>query len=193
MYKFEFELLKYSNKKETGHAGLVGPFGHVTTKLPKTTFWRGKGVTGCSEVQLDGEHLPHTLYRCDASAVRPTLEMGHLSIEGTEVPFDFNRRAFRNKSRALTIRWADRDYRYSVLQLDRRFALERSGAHIGFDRRKSSTGKGTSSFGVGTGNVDSIDLALAIIFEEVDTTALTSLGATSAAINKIYNLPRSNE
>ncbi|MET9362935.1 hypothetical protein ABZX93_18720 [Streptomyces sp. NPDC006632] len=193
MPTFAFELRTFRNRRETGRRGTVGPFGEVTTRRPKTTFWRGADIPGFGEVRLESEGLPDTRYRFGASSADHDVDRGHLFVEGTEMSFDYDRRAFRNRSRALTIHGEHRDYTYSVLQVHRRVVLERPGIRVGFERGKSSTGKGGSSFGVATGDVDALDMALAIIFEEVNTSALTSMGATSAMINKIANLPRSNE
>lgn len=183
---FTFELHHYSTKKEFRIEGAVGPYGKVVTTRPKVKLW-GKELPYI-EVRLQGENFPDTLYRSNSSS-RVSLVDSTLSVGGVRVEFDFNRRAFRSKSRALRISYRERSYAYTVVRVERSFALERPGATITLDRTKSAGGKGATYTGHVTGAVDAVDLALAIILQHVDTLDLTSVGAATTALNKLYNLP----
>jgi hypothetical protein len=123
---------------------------------------------------------------------RPTIRNARLTIDGDLVKLDFNSKGLRNTSRALRLTYQGRRYEYVAARLAEGGTLTRTGVLISLTRGKNSAGKGMSSFGAVTGEADAVDLALAILFEEVDTLELTTSGGVSAALNRLLN-PRSNE
>ncbi|MFD4761403.1 hypothetical protein ACFWOJ_21750 [Streptomyces sp. NPDC058439] len=181
---FEFELRKFSNRKEIGCKGIAGTFGDVLTARQEISIKESRRRGNRSEVVLRGEQLPELLFRGTGPG-RPTLETPHLLIEGISIELDFSKRAFRRKSRALHLTHEGRTWTYVVIHPNRSSVLERPGVQIPLDRRKSSTGKGASSYVTATREAAAIDLALAIIFKEVQTYALTSGGAISSVLNRI--------
>ncbi|MCX4788549.1 hypothetical protein OG369_20960 [Streptomyces sp. NBC_01221] len=190
MNELRFELKQFSTKEENGRLGTVGPFGEVTVVFTRKK-WRDRSVNNYTEVRVHGENMPGALYRA-AGRPRPGLKDARLLIDGVPVGLDFNKRAFRNKTRALKLTCQGRTYEYTVTGVDKGSVLRRTGMEITITRDKSTTGKGHSSFGTVTGEADGVDLALAIVFEEVDTFDLTSMGAATAAFNRIVT-PRTTD
>ncbi len=190
MNEIMFELSPFSTKEEEGRAGTAGPFGDVTVSVPRRKR-RDKNVSNYTEVRVHGEHIPEVLYRA-LGRPRPHLKDARLLIDGASVELDFNKNALRNKSRALKLTHQGRTYEYAVTGNRKGAVLRRTGAEITISREKSTTGKGVSSFGTASGNVEAIDLALAVVFEEVDTFDLTSFGAATTAFNRLVT-PRTND
>ncbi|MDL2077660.1 hypothetical protein QNN03_14565 [Streptomyces sp. GXMU-J15] len=144
------------------------------------------------ELHLYGGRIPEITYQ-SRGVGRPTLKDPLLLLGEHTVELDFNKHAFRAKARALKLAHQGRTYEYVATGANKGGTLRGSAVEITTTRNKNPTGKGVSTFGSATGEVDAIDLALAILFEEVDTFDLTSFGATATALNKIRNLARSNE
>ncbi|MFD4761401.1 hypothetical protein ACFWOJ_21740 [Streptomyces sp. NPDC058439] len=190
MNEFKFELKPFTTKQEVGHKGTVGPFGEVTVAYMRKKW--SDTTESKIELHLHGEQMPEATYR-SLGTNQPTLKDPYLLLDGTPVELNFNKRAFRNKARALKLTYQERSFEYTVTGVGKGGILCRPGVKINIARTKNPTGKGISSFGTVTGEPDAIDLALAIVFEEVDTFDLTSSGAAAAALNKIYNLPRAND
>lgn len=97
----------------------------------------------------------------------------------------FKSRAFRKQDRVLRLSWLDRRYDYTVTGLKKGAVLSRPGVKITTERRKNPAGKGLCSWGTATGECDATDLALAILFEEVDTIELTTYAAAIEVFNKV--------
>ncbi|MFE9406734.1 hypothetical protein ACFYNY_34065 [Streptomyces sp. NPDC006530] len=187
---FTFELHHYRLKKQTGFEGIVGPFGKVITIRPGSRIL-GRKDPPEAELRLQGANMPEARYRSDS--FHPlSLENSSLFIDGTQAELDFNRRAFRNKSRALMISFRERSYTYTVVRTDRTFVLERPDVNVTLDRAKTTTGRSWKYVGTASDGADPVDLALAIVLKEVDTSPLTSIGAASAALNAVLT-PRRDE
>ncbi|NBE54035.1 hypothetical protein [Streptomyces boluensis] len=190
MTDFRFELRPFHRKRHSGREGLVGAFGAVAVEAT----WRKQSIRAGSrqlEVRLFGDHMPQVVYRTVGPG-RPTLRNARLTIDGHAVQLTFNRGALSNASRALKLQYQDRSYAYVAAKSGKGGALSRPGVLITLARRDGSTGKGKNTFGTVTGNADVVDLALAVLFEEIDTLELTTSGAVSGALNRLLN-PRSNE
>ncbi|MDT0613582.1 hypothetical protein [Streptomyces lancefieldiae] len=191
MTEFRFELSPFNYKKVHGRKGVVGDFGEVTLEVERRKgFSRESGIH--SEVRLRGENLPDTVYRTVGPG-QPTLKNARLLINGHRCEMRFNSKGFRNASRALKLTYRERSYEYSVTRFEKGATLSRPGSLVTLTHGKSSAAKGMSTFGTATGEVDSIDLALAIVFEGVDTLELTATGAVSETLNRLLNSPRRNE
>uniref|UniRef100_A0AAU2UWS8 Uncharacterized protein n=1 Tax=Streptomyces sp. NBC_00003 TaxID=2903608 RepID=A0AAU2UWS8_9ACTN len=182
---FAFEMRPYSTKAESGVEGIAGRFGRVATSRAKSR-WRRRKDSCDFEVRLQGDHMPETVYRTRVPS-DDFRENTSLTIDGVPVAFDFNRRAIRTRSRALRISYQDRSYRYTVIQPHQEFVLERTGVTVALEVVKDAGGrKGRARHRVAmTGDVDAIDIALAVVLHEVDTTALTSFGAVLASVGAV--------
>ncbi|MGW3494268.1 hypothetical protein [Streptomyces sp. NPDC001020] len=190
MTEFQFELRPFFHKVEHGRKGTVGPFGDVTVEAERKKP-SVKAGSRQLEVRLYGDQMPEVVYRTVGPG-RPTLKNARLTIDGNPAQLDFNTKALRSAARALKLTYQGRSYEYSVAGFEKGATLRRSDVLITLTRGKNSAGKGMSSFGTAIGDVDAVDLALAIVFEEVDTMELTPSGAVSGALNRLLN-PRSNE
>ncbi|MFJ5776537.1 hypothetical protein [Streptomyces sp. NPDC093094] len=190
MTELKFELKPFLTKKEAGRSGTVGDFGEVTLSYPRKK-WSDTTETRI-ELRLHGESIPETTYRSHGRS-QPTLKDPLLLLDGVTVDLDFNMRAFRARARALKLTYHERAYEYVVTRAKKVGTLRRAGAEITTTRAKNPTGKGFSTFGSAAGEVDAIDLALAIVFDEVDTFDLTALGATASALNRVRNLASSHD
>ncbi|MFE5397353.1 hypothetical protein ACFQ9U_22700 [Streptomyces sp. NPDC056568] len=186
-----FELQEFSNRREVGRKGTVGSFGEVVASRPKISIRESRRSGSYSEVVLRGDRLPATTY-CGIGPGRPGLERACLLVAGAPVELHFNARALRSRSRALHLAHQGRAWTYTVSDHGRNATLEGQDVRILLRSGKSSAGKGTSSYGTVEGEADGVDLALAVIFEEVQTTALTSSGVVASALNRILT-PRSTE
>ncbi|APY86967.1 hypothetical protein DCW30_30045 [Streptomyces alfalfae] len=190
MTEFEFELTPFFHKARRGRQGVVGAFGDVTVEAE----YRKRSIKTASrqlDVRMQGERLPGAIYRTIGPG-RPTLRNATLAVDGQAVRLDFNARGIRNAARALRLTYQDRSYEYAVTGFDKGAVLRGPGTVVSLTRRKSGTGPGMSTVGAVTGEADPIGIALAILFEEVDTIELTTSGAASHALNRILN-PRANE
>jgi hypothetical protein len=190
MAEYRFELRPFFGKRQHGRKGVVGTFGEVTVEASRKKP-SVKAGSRQLEVRLHGEQMPEVHYQTVGPG-QPTLRNARITIDGHSVQLNFNGKGFRNVSRALKLTHQERSYEYVAARLERGGTLARPGVLISITRGKNTAGKGTSSFGVVTGAADAVDLALAILFEEVDTLELTTSGAVSGALNRLLN-PRSNE
>ncbi|MET9253176.1 hypothetical protein [Streptomyces sp. NPDC003717] len=191
MTEARFELAPYRQKKVHGRRGIVGDFGEVSYAVE-----RRKGISKASgshfEVRLHGAGMPAVTYTTIGPA-RPTLKNARLLVDGTPVELTFNSRGFRNSSRALHLTHEDRTYEYVVKRLGKEAVLTRPGVQVVLTRGTSTSGKGMSTYGTVAGDVDALDLALAIVFDGIDTLELTASGAVSETLNRLLNTPRSHE
>ncbi|GAA4112678.1 MULTISPECIES: hypothetical protein [Streptomyces] len=185
---FEFEMRRYSTKTEWGVEGIAGRFGRVVTSRTKYRRRRKNDSPGL-EVRLQGDHMPATVYRVLVLG-DDFREKTSLTVDGVPVAFDYNRRAIRSRSRALRITYLDRSYRYTVLHLRREFVLERTGVTAVLEVLKDGGGrKGRPRLRVATtGDADAVDIALAVILHDVDTSALTSFGAALACVGAVSDV-----
>ncbi|MFE3151212.1 hypothetical protein ACFXJ6_31850 [Streptomyces sp. NPDC059218] len=189
MSEIKFELKPFTTKKESGRKGLVEPYGEVSLGYARKKW--STSTANPIELRLHGTNIPDATYT-SLGAHRPTLKNPHLLLDSTPVEMSFKSRAFRKKDRVLRLSWLDRTYDYTVTGANKGSILRRPGVEVSIERKKNSSGKGLSSWGTATGESDAIDLALAIIFEEVDTMDLTTYAATLEVINKAIT-PRRHE
>ncbi|MFE1295333.1 hypothetical protein [Streptomyces sp. NPDC058731] len=187
---FAFELEPFREKRRRGRRGRLGAFGDVLVEAER----RKPSVKAGSshlEVRLSGTHMPEVFYRT-TGPFQATMKNAVLTVDGATVQLSFNDRAFRNSTRALRFSHMDRMYEYAVIGFGKGATLHRPGVGITLTRGKSAARRGTSTLGAATGDFDALDLALALVFEEVDTAELTTVGAMSKTLDRILN-PGSNE
>ncbi|MFJ2818337.1 MULTISPECIES: hypothetical protein [unclassified Streptomyces] len=190
MTNYQFELRPFFGKRQHGRKGVVGDFGEVTVEVERKSP-SVKAGSRQTEVHVYGEKMPEVRYQTVGPG-RPTLRNARLAVDGNSVHLDFNAKGLTNTARALRIAYQDRTYEYVAESPGGGGTLTRPGVTITVTRRKNTVGKGMSSLGSVTGAADAVDLALAVLFEEVDTVELTISGAVSGALGRLLN-PRSNE
>ncbi len=179
-----FELTPYSvkPKKELPAVGLrgeVGRFGEVTVE--RCPLFR-PGDKGMDTARLSGPAFPETVFRGKRRSGRPSLFKAELTVDGRRAELRFNARALRKEDRALHIAYEGRAYVYSVEGLGKPRVLERPGVTVALEDGQFVPGAdGTPSAGTATGPVDAVDLAIALVLEQVDTDALTLGGAIASS------------
>ncbi|MEY9487812.1 hypothetical protein RKD26_003606 [Streptomyces calvus] len=174
-----FELQPYKNtpRKELPTAGLtgeVGPFGSVVVE--RCPLYRPL-EKGMDTARLSGPAFPETVFRGKRRSGLPSLFKAELTLDGVRAELRFNSRALRKEDRALRIGYEGRQYVYIIEGLGGVRALERDGVKVAIGPGRHVPPATTYSAGTATGPVDAVDLALAIVLEEVDTDVLTLAGA----------------
>lgn len=176
---WKFELLPYksSTRKEgakTGLKGEVGHFGSVTVE--RRTIYRPL-EKGMETVRLTGPAFPETSFRGKRRTGQPSLFKAQLALAGRHAELLFNARALRKNDRALRIAYEGREYVYSVVGLGKAKVLAGDGIRITTESGQYIPSSGTPRTTTVTGPADAVDLAIAIVLEEVDTDVLTLSGA----------------
>ncbi|MET4659803.1 hypothetical protein ABID80_003523 [Streptomyces sp. PvP037] len=175
-----FELTPYKDtpKKKlptTGLRGDVGHFGPVTVERCPLFRPLEKGM---DTVRLSGPAFPETTLRGKRRSGQPSLFKAELTVDGGRAELTFNARALRKEDRALRIAYEGRKYVYSTEGLGRAKVLEREGVRVRMEPGQfDPSAGGARRSGTATGPVDAVDLAIAILLEEVDTDVLTLTGA----------------
>ncbi|GHA49320.1 hypothetical protein GCM10010303_70810 [Streptomyces purpurascens] len=173
-----FELMPYkSSAKEGSKAGLrgdVGCFKAVTVE--RCTLYRPT-EKGMGTVRLSGPEFPETTFRGKRRSGQPSLFKAELTLAGRPAELRFNPRALRKEDRALRIAYDGREYIYSAEGLGKAKVLAREGIRVTIEPGPFIPQAGTVRAGTATGSADAVDLALAIVLEEVDTDVLTLGGA----------------
>ncbi|WP_148663822.1 hypothetical protein [Streptomyces ambofaciens] len=191
MTDFSFELTPFFKKKVQGRSGIVGEFGEVTVEVERRKGFSKTPGIHC-EVRLRGDKMPEVTYQTVGPG-RPTLKNSRLTAAGHLCKMSYNTKGLTNASRALQVICQERVYEYCVTSHGKGATLRRPGVAVTLNRAKGSASRGTSSFGAVTGEADSLDLALAVVFECVDTLELTTAGAVSETLNRLLYNPRWNE
>lgn len=170
---FEFELEPLDNQQVMGFRGVVGPFGSVEAfiELP------GRGQKATRQAHLRGDRFPETLFSGGMGSI-PSLDGGWLKVDGTVADLELVVKGVRKGRRWLAISHRDRSYTYSGAYY-RDSRLSRDGATVslknGPDVRVSAT-----RIGKAEGEVDAMDLSIAIVLEMVDRSALSTLNSLLA-------------
>ncbi|MFE0672608.1 hypothetical protein [Streptomyces sp. NPDC058867] len=179
-----FELTPYSVKPKgespkVGLKGDVGHFGAVTVE--RSPLYR-PGDKGMDTARLSGAAFPETVFRGKRRSGQPSLFKAELTLDGNRAELRFNARALRKEDRALHIAYKGREYVYSVEGLGKPRVLERADVKVAMESGQFVPGAdGTMSAGTVTGPVDAVDLAIALVLEQVDTDALTLGGAIASS------------
>ncbi|WP_217140654.1 hypothetical protein [Streptomyces sp. AC627_RSS907] len=175
----KFELSPYTDRPEkqsptTGIRGDVGHFGAVVVQRCPLYQPLAKSM---DTVRLAGPAFPETVFRGKRRSGMPSLFKAGLTLDGHPADLRFNARALRKEDRALRIAYEGREYVYSVEGLGKAKVLEREGIRISMQPGQFVPSAGTGSTGTTTGPADAVDLAIAIVLEQVDTDVLTLSGA----------------
>ncbi|MFG2968656.1 MULTISPECIES: hypothetical protein [unclassified Streptomyces] len=171
-----FRLEGFRDSFLTGWRGVLGDFGHVTVQ-------RKGGASGAYRgfAELFGGLLPFTEYSGLGSGY-PGLAEGILTVGGEEVQLSYNMRAIKRSSRALKLSYRERSYTYTSFGFAKPVQLVRDGLEITISPGSAESPRDTSlRSGKVVGVADPVDLAIATIFEVVDTSVLTLGGAIATA------------
>ncbi len=175
----KFELLPYkiTSKKELPKAGVKGDVGHFgSVTVERCPLYRTL-EKGMDTARLSGPAFPETTFRGKRRSGQPSLFKAELTLDGRRAELRFNARALRKEDRALRIAYEGREYVYSSEDLGRAKVLERDGVRVTMRSGRYVPPATTFRAGTATGPVDAVDLAIAIVLEEVDTEVLTLGGA----------------
>nr|WSX50419.1 hypothetical protein OG409_16560 [Streptomyces sp. NBC_00974] len=185
MDSFEFELEPVEEEHLSGYRGTLGRFGGVDvyTEFPVA------GQAPARQAHLKGDRFPETLFS-GGTRSRPSLDGGWLRVDGTVAGLELVVKGLRKKSRRLEISYRDRQYTY-VTGGD--CVLAREGASVSLRNGRVVRGVGGTRVGKADGDVDPTDLAIAIVLELVDTSALSTIGALLALPESIFTTPRRDE
>ncbi|MEU7724824.1 hypothetical protein AB0B78_06235 [Streptomyces sp. NPDC040724] len=184
MHSIPFEL-SYAGASEglvykaSTHAwsGSVQGFGPIELKFPLERVDRHANLlVGAAW----GENIPTVTFI--AIGFRNYLRMAEMQLNVNEWPALFKRRrlALTRRGRALRINVCGRDYRYQALSGKRQHVLLRDGASVTTNRSQWRHPRTIS--GVAEGDIDNVDVALAITLQSMYTRNLTFGGA-------LYSLP----
>ncbi|GGT95006.1 hypothetical protein [Streptomyces coeruleorubidus] len=176
---FEFELTPYSvsTKKELPKAGVKGDVGHFgSVTVERCPLYRPL-EKGMDTASLSGPAFPETNFRGKRRSGKPSLFKAELTLGGRHAELRFNARALRKEDRALRIAYEGREYVYSSEEWGSVKVLEREGVRVSIEPGRHVPPTTTCRAGTATGPVDAMDLAIAIVLEEVDTEVLTLGGA----------------
>lgn len=168
-------------KKQLPTAGIKGEVGHFgSVVVARCPLYRPL-EKGMDTATLSGPAFPETIFRGRRRTGRPSLFKAELTLGGRRAELRFNSRALRKADRALRITYGERGYTYTVQDLGMVRILEREGVRVSITPGRHVPPATTFSEGTATGPVDAVDLAIAIVLEEVDTDVLTLGGALSSS------------
>ncbi|MGW5847048.1 hypothetical protein ACWFQ8_03610 [Streptomyces sp. NPDC055254] len=179
MHNIPFEL-SYRGPAE-GHiegtvthawSGDVPGFGHIELNFPVKRIDREANILLAAAW---GERFPSVTFA--GMGFRNHLRMVGMKLTVNEWEATFKRRhlAVTRRGRALRIKVCGREYRYQVLDGKRQHVLQRDGASVTTTR--SEWRHPRTITGVAQGNIDNVDVALAIALQSAYTRNLTFGGA----------------
>ncbi|UOB11009.1 hypothetical protein MQE23_18885 [Streptomyces sp. HP-A2021] len=179
--KFDLTPYRISSKKELPKAGIKGEVEHFGSfTVERCPLYRPL-EKGMDTARLSGPAFPETTFRGKRRSGQPSLFKAELTLDGRHAELRFNARALRKEDRALRIAYEGREYVYSVEGLGAANVLEREGVRVAIEPGQYIPSAGTVRAGTATGPVDAVDLAIAIVLEEVDTDVLTLGGAVMSS------------
>ncbi|MFJ2819419.1 hypothetical protein [Streptomyces sp. NPDC087294] len=170
---FEFELTPIMTRDAQGVRGKIGPFGEVDVRSILAV-----GTTQHNQTVLAGERFPETVFSGGGSGGVPSLDGGWLQLNGVPVRIDLRVKGVRKGSRWLDMWYLDRQYTYKSGGQGKEAVLSRGSVTVTIDRAVGR--QGVERVGKAEGEADATDLAMALIFEQVDTACLTLTGALLA-------------
>ncbi|MEU7603083.1 hypothetical protein AB0B78_06245 [Streptomyces sp. NPDC040724] len=159
-------------------SGDVPGFGQIEMKFPIKIIDRDQSVLLSAAW---GEQFPSVTFAGVGFRYYLRMAMMKLTVNDEwEAVFKRRRLAVTRRGRALRINICGRDYRYQVLASKREHALTRDGATVTTTRSEWRHPRTIS--GVAQGNIDNVDIALAVALQSMYTRNLTFAGA-------LYSLP----
>lgn len=170
MNDFTFELEPFENDAQWGMRGLIGPYGETMVFHVKPVKEHTRGAM--LRTHLVSEHLPETYVDGIGMGGRPSTVKATMQVGGVAGTLKYNSFGLRRTSRALHITYSGRLYTYSYTK-GLNVELSRSGAQVAIKTGRFVRGTGHYRNGSIQGAVDEVDLAIAIVFEAVDTGPLS--------------------
>ncbi|MFE2281050.1 hypothetical protein ACFXAE_28255 [Streptomyces sp. NPDC059454] len=174
----QFQLLRTGSElegllKRTTHTwtGILPGSGAVGLKYPQEANSFVERLTA----RVAGEAMPALAFHGIGFRGAPRLALMKLEADGRTAELRRRHLAVTRQSRALRIELSGRSYRYRVLDSGLRHELRREGAVVTMTR--SERRRPQSLSGVTRGEVDALDLGLAILLEGVYTRNLSFGGA----------------
>ncbi|MEV6956404.1 hypothetical protein [Streptomyces sp. NPDC051183] len=163
-------------------SGDVPGFGPIELQFPIKRIDRQNNLLLTSAW---GERFPSVVLA--GGGFRNHVEMHMLELTVNEWPAVFKRRrlALTRRGRALRINVCGRDYRYQVSGGKRQHALLRDGA--GVSTTRSQWRHPRTVTGVARGDVDNVDIALAVVLQSLYTRNLTFGGALYSFPGRFMN------
>lgn len=134
---------------------------------------------------MSGEGFPLVTYLGLGYLQRPLLARGELNVDWEPAELSRNRWLLTRNARALRIRTKRRSYAYTQRGGKRDHELVRTGAAV--HMRRSSWVKPRTITGTCSGDVDSLDIAIALVLEGVYTRNLTVYGALVSLPGRAIN------
>ncbi|MFE2373914.1 hypothetical protein [Streptomyces sp. NPDC059398] len=175
MSVFEFELEPVRNDRGHGYRGQVGKFGDVDVFRDV----RPLRHESRRQAALHGLQFPDTLFSGGAGNI-PSLDGGWLRVDGDIVDLNLKINGLRRGGRWLEMKHRQHIYEYMIMKKE---AHLRRGEDVAIAMRRGSyvPNVGGTRIGRVNGDANATDLAIAIIMETVDTSALSTLDALLAA------------
>lgn len=181
MVKFDLTAYEAGGEARDAKEGLrgeIGGFGPVVVEHAKVYRRADKGM---DTVRLSGPSFPVAVFRGRRRNSQPSLAKAELTLDARPVELRFNSRAVRKQDRALRISYEGREYVYSSDGMGKPNSLVRDGVRVILQLGDFIPSVGMCRNGEAVGPVDAVDLAIAIVLEEVDTDVLTLTGSAMSS------------
>ncbi|MFJ6696518.1 hypothetical protein ACIQM4_10645 [Streptomyces sp. NPDC091272] len=175
-------------RTSSGWQGTSAEFGEIRVACPA-----GPNVSNSISTEASGGQIPRTRFETRGlhteTALRPTLNGSTLRVGDALVRMDRNRWAPTHRGRSLRMTYLGDSYRLTALgrrayELSRSADSEDPGALITV--RQTGLAGGRRVTVRATGRVLAADIALAVLFCEVDRSVLTRRGAVRAGMRRIF-------
>lgn len=204
MQRIEFELIPFHVRPEPpaqggrkarnapwgpgriGRHGTVGTFGEITVENP---LGGRPDLNHLQRAFTSGWGFPVAELTGREENARPSLERARLTLDTHPVQLTRNRKGLTDSARALRMSFREREYTYRTLGLMKGGELRRDDVRITCTVGRHIPDVGLATAGVAEGPVDPTDIALAVLFEQVD---IDLLGVVGTALNLPLRLLRSN-
>ncbi|TGB06028.1 hypothetical protein [Streptomyces sp. MZ04] len=188
MAEFKFELKPFRSEGRIGRKGILGDFGEVIVQYDRYSRKR-RNVNG--ETRLFGDKLPDVSFKGSGPGMPvlkwSTLKESVLTMDSATASLVFNVNGLSNRARSLHISLMGREYQYCIGRMSRDATLSRDGVRVKIRMGEKIQGLGMTSVGEASGDFEAVDLALAIVFEEVNTSDLTATGALFTTYERLVS------
>ncbi|MFH8368631.1 hypothetical protein [Streptomyces sp. NPDC018031] len=174
----------HDEPSKSGFRGTVEGLGEVVVE--HEGVGRRDGGPQRTRVEVRGAAVPAVVLTGRAVwGDLPSLDQAELTVDGVAVPLKLNLLGAKKTQRALRFAHRNRSYTYSLLPKGRREGAElrRDQVCVRMEYFKNRKGLRTTRGTRGTisGTADALDVALAVLFEQVDTNLLSLAGAAATA------------
>ncbi|WP_431043779.1 hypothetical protein ACQUSR_19070 [Streptomyces sp. P1-3] len=162
-----------------GRRGVIGELGEVAVEHTDDRAYDGGAQR--TRAQVRGAAVPAVVLTGRAVwGSAPSLDQAELTVDGAPVALEHNVMGAKNTARALRFSHAGHAYTYTVLPRSKGAELRRDGVRVLLEPVKGTGGRRITR-GTVEGPAEAVDVALAVLFEEVDTGLLSLKGAAAHA------------